>query len=417
MSSKQYNLFGEETAQENAKTPDKIEKPMKLNALKLSKNDTKQESKLKKLISSRLKKIENLNRLFEGDKAKLQNIKDLYAKNLSDEVNKYCKITELYTEKLIKRYSQKSFANYQKDTLEYIIEDNFQKLYSNADHIDSIDALADEYNTLKHKQNGYDEFEDEDDFWAELEGDEFENEDDEDDDFVKEMADNFAKELIRGMLNDIGLEVDEDFFEGLNPEDIDFQDKFQERLFEYKEKQDNAEKAEAHKNKVLTTDKDFTKLYKSLVKKIHPDLTTDENERLRREDLMKELSNVWEERDYYKLMILQSKIDPEFNTGVELSKSQLQKVADDLLDKTRSIESERFQFKRAPKNEFYFSNFFASSDRRIVLHMENYKRQLNSEMTEIKNNIEKLKTQKTTKTFLKAINEKMEEDFQNDFWY
>jgi len=391
----------------------KIKESVKLNALKLSKNDTKQESRLKKLISSRLKTIEKLNRLLEGDRATLNNIKDLYDKNLSKEVSEHCKEIEIYIQKLLKRYGQKSFALYQKETLEYLIEENFNDLYFISYESESFEELVKEYNSLKQKQYGYDdEFEDEDDFWNEIDGDDIEI----DEDFAKEMGDNIAKEIITEMLNNMGLDVDEDFFEGLDPKDKDFEEKLHQRLFEYSESQKNTEKTESARKKIITTDKEFTKLYKSLVKKIHPDLTTDETERLRREDLMKELSNVWKERDYYQLMILQSKIDPDFNSGIELNKSHLQQIADDLLEKTKDIEAERFQFKKAPENEFYFNNFFASSDRRILLHIEDYKSKLKSETRDIKENVLQLKTQKTTKAFLKTINDKMEDDFYNDYW-
>lgn len=415
----QYNLFEEgDLKHDQSKASEKVEEPAMLESLQLTGHDTKKESKLKKLISSRLKKIEKLNSLFENDKKTLNKLKDLYHKNLSEDIKDHSKALEDYNEKLIKRYGQKSFPNYQKDLMEYLIEENFEELYFNNYQNENIERLINEYNELKGKYNGfYEEDYDEED-WHD-EGGDFEFEDDEFDNKFEgdEFTDQFAKELITEMLNNMGIEVDDDFFQGLDPRAPDFNDKFQERLYEYSEKQKRTQKAEDKKNKIATTDKEFAKLYKLLVKKVHPDLTTDDVERQRRELLMKELSSVWDKRDYYELMMFQSKIDPELNNGMELNQKQLQKIADDLLEKSRKIEADRFMLKKDPENEFYLQNFYAKSDKKIHSHIEKYALKLRKEKQEINNNIQKLKNQKTAKDFLRATNEKMEEDFYNDFWF
>lgn len=409
---KPHKLSEEQKSQPSFNSNQQSKEPVKLKSLKLSKYDNKQESRLKKLISSRLKKIEELNRLLDKDKQTLKHIKELFHQQLSDDVNHVCKEKELYTEQLIKRYSQKSFALYQKDTLEFLIEDNFNELFSQDYDHKNLEKLVENYNELKNIQYGFDkEIDDDDEFWDE--SDESETEDDE---FVKEMADDFAKNLIKEMLRDAGLDVDESFFEGLDSSDPDFDEKFQKRLYEYSEQQKNTEKIENARKKVISTDKEFAKLYKSLVKKIHPDLTTDDKERERREILMKELSDVWERRDYYQLLILQSKIDPNFNDGLALEKTQLQQIANDLQEKIVEIEAERFQFKKEEGNDFYFDNFFASSDRKILFFMEDYKAKLKAELNDIHENVKNLKTQKSTKVFLRHVSEKMEDDFYNDFW-
>lgn len=409
---KPHKLFEEQKSQPSFNSNQQSKEPVKLKSLKLSKYDNKQESRLKKLISSRLKKIEELNRLLDKDKQTLKHIKELFHQQLSDDVNHVCKEKELYTEQLIKRYSQKSFALYQKDTLEFLIEDNFNELFSQDYDHKNLEKLVEHYNELKNIQYGFDkEIDDDDEFWDE--SDESETEDDE---FVKAMADDFAKNLIKEMLRDAGLDVDESFFEGLDSSDPDFDEKFQKRLYEYSEQQKNTEKIENARKKVISTDKEFAKLYKSLVKKTHPDLTTDDKERERREILMKELSDVWERRDYYQLLILQSKIDPNFNDGLALEKTQLQQIANDLQEKIVEIEAERFQFKKEEGNDFYFDNFFASSDRKILFFMEDYKAKLKAELNDIHENVKNLKTQKSTKVFLRHVSEKMEDDFYNDFW-
>lgn len=395
---KQFNLFEEEFENKSSNADEKVEEPVKLNGLQISEEDTKKESKLKQLITSRLKKIEKLKSLFEKDKETLVKIKTLYHKHMPDNINELCKDIEKYTEELIKRYKQKSFSLYQRETLEYLIEENFSELILKEYSNEKLDALFVEYNKLKEEFYDFDD-------------DEFDEDDDEYDNvFDDEFKENLEIEMMKEMLKNMGLDLDDDLFEGISLSDPDFQTKFKERFFEYAEKQNEAQQTEDKRQKTITTDKEFTKLYKSLVKKVHPDLSTDIAEKNRREELMKELSTVWDRRDYYQLLILQSKIDPDSNGGMELSKTHLELIANDLFENMKELEQERFVFKKNPENDFFFSHLFGKTDRKIKLHIENYKRQIEKERKEITDNILKLKNQKTTKAFLKSVDEKLSEE-------
>ena len=402
---KQYNLF-EEQFEEKQFEKD-TEQNFPLNKLQISKNDTKKESKLKKLISSRLKKIEKLKSLLQKDKKTLETIKSSYDEILKKPIHEVSVELEKYMEKLVNRYAQKSFSMTQKDTLEYLIEDCIELFMQRGHTSEKLDQIIENYENINKEIYG-----DEADYEEEF-GDEF-DEDFEDEDTSGE----FEKEFIRMMLEGMGLDLGADFFKDLDPKDPDFQEKFQQRVFEHADKQKAKKQTEDKRQKTLTTDKEFTKLYKNLVKKVHPDLTTDEDERSRREELMKELSTIWEKRDYYELLVIQSKISKDSQIDIEVNKNQLQQIADDLLEKVREAESERFMFKKHPDNDFYFSNFFASSENKIKFYIENYKRKILKEKKEIAKNILKLKTQKTTKKYLKAIDEKLEDEniFGYDFF-
>ncbi|MGX1022935.1 hypothetical protein [Psychroflexus sp. MBR-150] len=401
---KQYRLFEEEANHKSINNDEKIKVPEMLNKLQISEEDTKKESKLKQLISSRLKKIEKQKSLLEEDRKLLNKIKALYHKNLPDDLNGLCKDIERFTEKLVKRYKQKSFSEHQRRLLEYLIEDNFDQLLFKKYTSETLDSLIDEYNEYKEKYYGFDE-------------DDSIYEENDDDEFGDSFAKSIEKEMIKHMLENMGVDLEDEFFKDIDLNDPNFQDKFKARFFEYKEKQQETEKHEEKKQQVITTDKEFTKLYKTLVKKVHPDLTTDETERKRREELMKELSMVWKNRDLYQLLVLQSQIEPNNDTSIELNKSQLQQIADNLLEKTKELEQERFVYKKHPENEFYYKNFFGRSERKILLHIENFKKQLKKESKEINNNISKLKTQKTTKEFLKSVDEKLNEEDIFDAWF
>jgi hypothetical protein len=302
----------------------------------------------------------------------------------------------------------------QRDTLEYLIENNFQELMIKGYSHDKMSPLVLKYEELKKELYDFD-----DDFEDEMQ-DEYENEfnedvdgdDDDDEDLDDEFESAFTESMIKHILEQMGLEFDEEFFAGLDFNAPDFQTKFQERLFEYKQRQKESEEKETKKQKTLSTDKEFTKLYKSLVKKVHPDLTTDETERIRREELMKKLSAVWQNRDYYELLLLQSQIVDDSDVNITLNKNQLKQIADDLLEKKRELEQERYRHKRHPDNEFYF-NFYARSDKKIKKNLEEYKQKLKEEKEEVENKIVEVKTQKTTKQFLKSVDEELED--QNPF--
>lgn len=419
MSNNQYNLFNDLPEEEKTGKKTKEDKNENFNeekeirnysknltTLKLSKQDNKKESKQKKLIKSRLEKIEKTKSLLEKDKQTLEKIKQLYHEKLSKELEESSKITLEFLEKLIKRYKQKSFSQSQRRYLEHLIEENIESLDNYDYPYEKYSVLVEEFMMLKEQyfSEMNNPFEDP---FEEIFGEDDLEDDDFDEDFKETDFKELEKEMLLNMLRDMGLDVDEEILEGLDLNDPDFQAKFQQRTFEYAHKQKENQAKVEKKNKILATDKEFTKLYKKLAKKIHPDLTTDETERKRRELLMKELSKVWKERDYYELLALQAKIDPDSEDDINLGENQLKQVADDLLNKIRSVEAERFQFKRMPENDFYFSNFYARTDKKIKKFIEEYRLQLIDERKNTKNYISFLKNQKTTKAFLKNVEDEL----------
>ncbi|MFO7703030.1 MAG: hypothetical protein R6V37_08615 [Psychroflexus maritimus] len=106
MSNNQYNLFNDLPEEEKTGKKTKEDKNENFNeekvlrnysknltTLKLSKQDNKKESKQKKLIKSRLEKIEKTKSLLEKDKQTLEKIKRLYHEKLSKELEESSKIT------------------------------------------------------------------------------------------------------------------------------------------------------------------------------------------------------------------------------------------------------------------------------------------------------------------------------------
>lgn len=405
---KQLNIFGEE-AEQKKETQKNNATNNNLFVLKQSKNDNKQEAKQKKLISFRIKKINELEKLIESDYAVLQKIKSLFQKNLSQETNEVNEQKEVLVRKLIKRYEQKSFANWHREIMEKLIEENINDLIADEYERDIIEDLKKTYEELYEAYNfGNEEDDWDDDDWDEdLTDEEKASLDKEMDDIAKELE----KNLIIEKLEEMGLEVDDDFFEGLDFSADDFRERLQERIFEFHRKEEEQKSSKKKKEKVLTTDKEFTKLYKNLAKKIHPDLTTDEEERKRREILMQELSAIWERRDYYELLAIQYKIDPEFQSEVNLNETHLKQIAEDLLEKVNELEEQRHELKYHPENRFYFFNFHAKSEKGIMNKLNGYKSFLNEEKKKLEENTKRLDNQKNTKEYLKEIYEDIYDDY------
>lgn len=390
--SQQYNLFQEDPDRPSREKKD--EDSNMLNQLQISDKDPKEESKLKGLISSRIKKIDKIKALYEKDKASLNKIKTLYQKELSEEENELNKEIERYLEVLIKRYAQKSFSNIQKDLLNYLIKNNLENLMMKGHSSEKLSILIEKYDEVNRN---FFEMDDED----MLEPDDEDMDELDDENLNEEIKKNFVLQ----MLADNGIEADEQIFDDLDLDDMEDMSTLQDRIFEHIENKKEADRKEEKRQRVMTTNKEFTKVYKTLVKKVHPDLTTDIEEKKRREVIMKELSMVWEQRDYYQLLKLQSQIEQDPEKSMDLTKDHLQQIANDLLDKIREVEKDRFMYKKHPENEFYLKNFYSRSDKKIRSRIKEYKQELEKEKNEIATNILEMKTQKTTKEYLKYIEE------------
>ncbi|MDO5606936.1 MAG: hypothetical protein Q4G08_00620 [Capnocytophaga sp.] len=94
----------------------------------------------------------------------------------------------------------------------------------------------------------------------------------------------------------------------------------EQKSFEQAEKEYETKE---RRDKIKNTDADFQKIYKKLAKKIHPDLYKDENEKQHKEELMKTLSALWENRDYLGLIQLTLTIDPDNEDDIGLSEGNL----------------------------------------------------------------------------------------------
>ena len=118
---------------------------------------------------------------------------------------------------------------------------------------------------------------------------------------------------------------------------------------------------------------------------------------------MKELSEIWDQRDYHKLLTFQAKILDDSSQEMILVESQLSDLADALFLKVKDLERQRHDIKRSGENEFYYKNFFASSNHKIHQKIELFRSKLKQDHSSLEKDIKRLKNQKTTKDYLREV--------------
>ncbi len=332
-------------------------------------------SKQQSIIEKKLKRIDSLKKQIEKINTTIATAKELFGIHIASVEKKLFEAKEQLITKLFERLQQKSFTIWQKELLESRIMQELNFLTSVSYESEKLKELNEQFITFQSENM---------------------------DDFDREIMNEMAKDF----LTDMGVEIDEDTFDFEEFKNSDFREQFEQ---EYKNRQEEdysnfyqqeeEEKKEALKSKVQTTDKGFQKLYKTLVKKAHPDLVIDPLEKEKREEWMKKLSTVWQERNYYELLLLQQEIDTEIT--ISINDSQLKPLLAQLEQEIIKLDNDRYDLKHVnPETAFYFQNFKAKSKKGILKKIEKMKEDMNDEITTIEHDYTALKTQKSTKVLL-----------------
>lgn len=368
----------------------------KANNLAISlKNNNTENDKQTNVIDKKLKKIEQLKKQVQKLEDTVNVARRLYDDHCKKVDEDFWKEKEQLIELLFKRFQQKGFSKWQKEMLESRLLSEIDRLLSSDYESEKTKEIYEQFNDLRVSSMGEEE---------------------------KEMADFIAKSFFENM----GLDMDgEDFsFEDLNNPD------FQERMRQKQEQQYRDQHQEFHEQeeerkqteqqqKNNTTNSDFQKLYKSLVKKAHPDLVTDPAEKEVREEWMKRLSTAWEERNYYELLVLQQEISADAEE-ISLTDSQIEPLITELNNKIKELEVKKFVIKKQDfDTSFYYENFNARSEKGILKKILEYKEYTEKEIIEIKEECLRMKTLKSTKELLVEVNDVMESNpfdmFDEDF--
>jgi hypothetical protein len=371
---KQTSLFNEHTTSSEKKI-----------AIIFSQETKANKGKDVEKISKKLEKIEQLKSQIEKSKLEIEKIKNLYKKHATETELLFYQAKEAYVVALSEKFLDKGFTKWQQDVLYNLIQEEINLLndmkYS-SEVLTSISSKVDEHYSANMSS------------------------------FDKEIG----KEMFKNFMQHNGFDFDEDDFsfdDISNPNFMkDFAEKHQRARFEQQQKQQEDESRE----KILNTDIDFQKIYKKLVKLVHPDLVKTEKEKLEKEILMKRLTQAWENRDYLELIILQQIIDVENTIAIEFSEKNIKTITKQLNEKINNLEQEKYIItSKFGPNHFYFHNFRSKNEAGIIKKIDAYTKILLESVQEAQKNIvENLKNKSTTKKYLEKIYQQ-EQDAEFDF--
>jgi hypothetical protein len=318
-------------------------------------------------INTKIKKIKKLKEAFEKTKADIQQLKDTYHKLITPVEEQFLRDKEKFLVKLHKRWKERGFSAWQSDLIMQIIQNEINEIRNYTDTSKVVDEVSKEIVESQKAQLSDEE---------------------------KKMMNSMAKDFFNFSGIDADLDEDENF-------DF-FSDNPFENFGKRQEESQNESNAQEKRDKVLNTDKDFQKLYKRLVKKAHPDLVIDPAEKEQRESLMKELSQAWEERDYYKLLLLKSDIEQDDDVPIALGEAQTKTLISQLNAEISLWNQKSYELKHhAEESSFYYQSFYSRSTKISLNKVKAFKDHLEqlSELTY--KNLAQLKTKKSTKEFLK----------------
>ncbi len=223
------------------------------------------------------------------------------------------------------------------------------------------------------------------------------------------------KEVEKAMNRD-GFSMGDNSFENFDFENFEAENKKHfdyERITEEKH-QLNKETQAANKN----TPPSINELYKELAKQLHPDLENDEDIKLQKQELMKELTAAKFENNLHKMLLLKQKalqFIAKETTYNFYSLDQLKQYNKILKQK---IDSNRFSYTSELYNNMYMQNGFLKM-RSLNQSAEEKIQQALSELKKIKTGLAKdMKTIKTKSQLLDMINDFDDDDFDelDDFF-
>lgn len=331
---------------------------------------SKKDHKNKDAIGLKIQKIETLKKQLENLTNQINKVKSLYSEHVDKEENNLFITKEKLILKLYDRYQQKSFTVWEKELLEEKIINEINFLLERSYQSQKLIKIYEEITSLHSENLG---------------------------DFEKNIINEMAKDHFKNMGVDFDLE-DFDFTSS------DFKENFQQKFADNYSKHQEQQKHEKQEEKIKTTDKDFQKLYRNLVKKAHPDLVIDNKDKEQREEWMKKLSLAWEERNYYQLLLLQKEIDSDTSLEVSLDKNQLKSLLNQLNKEIKSLEVDKYVLqKQNPDTSFYYQNFYARTTKGILKKIDTFNQLLKSKCQDAKDEFDLLKTQKSTKELLQYI--------------
>ncbi|TAH21639.1 MAG: hypothetical protein EAZ08_02745 [Cytophagales bacterium] len=165
----------------------------------------------------------------------------------------------------------------------------------------------------------------------------------------KELLDANAKEMISKMF---GIDLDEvtemendpeAFFEKRQQKIDEQQNNFQEQQLNRKKTKKQIEKEQKLEEGKKMLAKDIRTIYMSLAKELHPDLEQDEEERLRKTEMMKRVTVAYENNDLFELLKLQLEYQIAHERIEGLIEDQVKRYNQLLQTQIQELENSKYE--------------------------------------------------------------------------
>lgn len=303
----------------------------------ISEKKDKKLSKLQKQFNYCTKHIKSLKKKIENIRAYTQECFDRFQNEIVPLEDKVLEARIAFVKTLDASYQDKYFRKVEKLVIQEIIEGETYTLIEQYG-VDELIEIHDRYS---------------DETYQDLKDD------------SKVLGETFAKSFIENMfdieIDGVGdLESPEDFA-NLQEE---VQKKIEERERQYQETQKNRKKSksqQAKEKQVKEEPQNLSKtsraIYTELVKELHPDKEQDEQEKNRKTEIMKKVTEAYNNGDFFELMRLQIEYKQGGDKIENLADDQLKYYNKILLDQMRELQQEKYMltYPPPPLNQIFFN--------------------------------------------------------------
>jgi hypothetical protein len=329
--------------------------------------------RLKRNFTSRLEAIPKLKKEIENLHKKIAQLSQLYNKEIKPVADKIDKGQDQALAILDNLYQRKSFTQSEKVSLQEKIIDILNDLTQSGYQVDE--------KYMKYYTIG---------------------------DFKNQVKEFFAQMT--------GKNIDLDDFVGPDKmTDEEIKEKYADQLNEDEENTEiNEQELSDKNNQHEAFDLHIQKLYKSMAKKIHPDLEMDEKKRKVKEKLMQELTNAKKNQDVFEMITLKLKVDQYYDEQTTIDEQFLHEYAEKLLNQKKALEDEIYLIKNYSGHQSWlYQNFHTTHPKGILNKINAYKEELMNNLQYLEDLIDAGASVKKMKSFLK--DEQEEDDFFENF--
>ena len=348
-------------------TQDDVEKPSAPIHIKMSDTDDADVRKLKTSFKRGLLQIQKLKTEITSFDDTVQKLGERYQSQISPMLMELNKIQLAALDVLDAAYQKKSYTNEEREALREII-------------LKEIDLFLGAGGTLPDRFHSYMVFPEEE------------------------------KELLADMFKEqYGFEVDIDDIAGekkLNEED--FRAKYQSFFG-----QNGAPEKKKTTSDFVDLRLHFMKIYKSLAKRVHPDLERNDKLRGEKEQLMQALTAAKESEDLFALLTLREKIDRMEKTESDLDETYLSLYLKKIKSEIKTLKNQLSDKKQFSGREaFLYQRYYAPSKKTETQRFNAHLKELKKEMKEYSEWMLHFRTVKSTKNYIEDY--LIEQEFYND---